>query len=144
PATTAAVAGKATAVAVAPAVVAGVSGGCGGTAVEVVARGVGSVEVVEMKVLVASAGGDAGGVAATAAWQRGCGNGGDVGGSGSWLEVAAVRGEKWWLDQIDRDTRSNLGFAGKISPKKFSGGGRPAAGAVAGWRSATVIGRERR
>nr|GEU90832.1 reverse transcriptase domain-containing protein [Tanacetum cinerariifolium] len=59
---------KATAVVVAPTVVAGVSGGCGGIAVEVVARGVGSggqrrlvlVEVVEMKVLVASAGGDAG------------------------------------------------------------------------------------
>nr|GEV19328.1 hypothetical protein [Tanacetum cinerariifolium] len=45
----AAAAGKATAVAVAPTVVAGVSGGCGGIAVEVVARGVG-----------ASAGGDVG------------------------------------------------------------------------------------
>nr|GEX21090.1 hypothetical protein [Tanacetum cinerariifolium] len=63
-----ATAGKAIAFAVAPAVVAGVSGGYGGITVEVVARGVGNegqrrlvlVEVVEMKVLVASAGGDAG------------------------------------------------------------------------------------
>nr|GEU50816.1 putative reverse transcriptase domain-containing protein [Tanacetum cinerariifolium] len=55
--------GKATAVA--PTVVAGVSGGCGGIAVEVVARGVGSggqqllvlVEVVEMKRLLPGSGG---------------------------------------------------------------------------------------
>nr|GFB08719.1 hypothetical protein [Tanacetum cinerariifolium] len=43
---------------------------------------------------------------------------------------------RWWWrvkesgveDRVDRETRNLFGFAGKISPKKFSGGGR------LGWR----------
>nr|GFC13059.1 hypothetical protein [Tanacetum cinerariifolium] len=80
-----ATAGKPTAVAVAPAVVAGVSGGCGGIAVEKVARG------MVTRLLVVVVGDDEVAVDGDKRKRGGVvmmGSGGDVGGGGSWLEAA--------------------------------------------------------
>nr|GFB41131.1 hypothetical protein [Tanacetum cinerariifolium] len=74
-------------------------------------------------------GGEAGGVAATAAWQR------RLPGSGWWVAVWGRRVEGSDIDDwIDRSDGNNFGFAGKSSPEKFSGGGWPEMVVVAGGR----------
>nr|GFB54580.1 hypothetical protein [Tanacetum cinerariifolium] len=64
-----------------------------------------------------------------------CGGGSDEGVVGDeWWRRRGSGVTRWWWrvkesgveDRVDRETRNLFGFAGKIPPEKFSGGGRVA------------------